>query len=112
MPKIEIKHLPFQTPEDIQHIFKQKFGDSYEIYQTQLIGIDFTIKKTNFTGVGIKLIKRKDKSYLKFNALAPSFWVRFLFYGIIPLIILYLGPWSKITNEIKEFIANEPNFKL
>ena len=98
MPKVEIKHLPAQTPEDIQRIFKQKFGDTYEIYQTQLIGVDFTIKKTNFTGVGVKLIKRKDKSYLKFNPLAPSFWVRFLFYGIIPLIILYVGPWPKKTN--------------
>ncbi|MDQ1267110.1 MAG: hypothetical protein QG635_2264 [Bacteroidota bacterium] len=111
MAKVELKYKPMLTTESLMNIFQKHFNNVYEIYESKLIGIDFVIKKSDFTGISIKLKQKDGRTIVQYGPLAPAFWVRFTFYGIIPLLILYLGPWKKMQNEIKGFLETTPELK-
>ncbi len=51
MPKINIEYNPQLTIDRIKTLFAQKFPLPYEIIdQPGLLGVDFALKKTNWTG--------------------------------------------------------------
>ena len=110
MPKITFKPMPDLTVESLMQIFEKKYGTDCQIYTTALIGADFIIKKTAFTGISIKLKQKKDTTIIQYTALSPAFWARLTFYGLIPLLILYLGPWKKMQDDIKIFLETTKEF--
>lgn len=110
MPKLTIGHHPELTPESVLEIFRNRFGQQYEVYRTKLLGADFVIKKSGWTGVSVKLIQKADRTMLRFGGFAPSFTVRLLFMGAIPALICYFVTWKKLQNEVREFIETAPEF--
>ncbi len=105
MAKIQIRHNPDLTTDEVMRLFSDKFRSRYEIYPTKLIGSDFVVKKSGWTGIAVKLLQKKDKTLLRYGAFAPSVFVRLFFGGII-LIFLYFTRWKKMQNEIKDFITS------
>jgi hypothetical protein len=110
MAKIIIKSDPSLTKEKVFELFKNHFRAKYEVYETKLFGADFVIKKSGSTGVSVRLVKKSDKTYLRFGAFAPSAAMRFLLYGLI-FYLFVMKSWKKMTAEVREYIESEPAFK-
>lgn len=104
MPKLQIRHDPEMTPEQVMQAFQDQFQGKYEIYPTKLIGTDFVVKKSSWTGVAVRLLQKGDRTLLRFNAFAPSTLHRAFFAGLIPYLVLHLTSWKGITSEVKAFI--------
>lgn len=111
MPKVILPYKPEMSKQKVLEIFKNHFNGTYEVYESRLIGTDFVVKKSAWTGVSVRLVQKKDKTMLVFGAFAPSAAVRVLFMGLIPIIICYATVWRKIQNEVKEFIETAPDFQ-
>jgi hypothetical protein len=111
MAKAIISHKPELTKERVYEIFKEQFSGTYDVYQTRLLGADFVVKKSAWTGISVRLIQKKNKTMIYYAAFAPSAAVRILFMGLIPMLICYATVWKNIQNEMKEFIESSPEFK-
>jgi hypothetical protein len=64
------------------------------------------VVKNPFTGVAVKLEQGQGETKLVYSGVAPRFWARLLFGGLIGFLI-----WNRITNEVEEFIKTAPEFK-
>ena len=104
MPKLQIRHDPEMTPEQVMQAFQDQFQGKYEVYPTKLIGVDFVVKKSPWTGVAVRLLQKGDRTLLRFNAITPSTLRRAFFAGLIPYLILHLTSWKGITSEVRAFI--------
>ncbi len=111
MPKHVVTQNTGLTSDQASAKFREHFGQTYEIYDTKLIGADFILKKSGWTGIAFKVINKKDRAILRYNAMAPSFLVRFLFFGLITWVILYFVSWKPMQEEMASFIAECPEFK-
>ena len=112
MPKLQVKFNPALTAENLMAIFQKQFQGKYEITKNaMLFGVDFAVKKSGWTGIAVKLIQKKDSTFIRFNPFMPSPLARLLGYGLITIIILYATSWGKLQKEITEFIQNSPDFK-
>ncbi|MBN2532421.1 MAG: hypothetical protein JXB88_05990 [Spirochaetales bacterium] len=110
MPKEIISHKPELSKERLFEIFQNHFSGKYEVYESRLLGTDFVVKKSAWTGVSVRLIQKKDKTMIYYSAFAPSAAVRIFFMGLIPMLICYATVWKEIQNEIKEFIESAQEF--
>jgi hypothetical protein len=108
MPKVIIPHKPELSKPKVFEIFKNHYAGKYEVYETALLGADFVVRKSGWTGVSVRLIQKKDKTKIIYAAFAPSLAVRLLFMGIIPMLICYATVWKDIQKEIGEFIESAP----
>jgi hypothetical protein len=109
MPKIAIAYNPQLTIDKIKALFVKKFTAPYEIIDNAgLLGVDFAVKKTNWTGVSVRYLVKPEKgeASIRFYAFAPSVMVRMFLNGLIPMIILSLTTWRQIEAEVKDFIMN------
>lgn len=114
MPKIEIAFNKDLTKEKVKEIFANHFSSKYGIMDNaNIIGTDFGIKKSAFTGIAVKYIFKPDKqkTFIRFNPFVPSLTARILLGGILLLGILMASSWPKITREVKEFIISSPELK-
>ena len=78
---------------------------------TKLLGADFVIKKSAWSGVSFKIKQKPGQTIIGFGCFSPSAFVRLLQLGIIPLLILHFVSWKKLEQEVKDFILNAPEFK-
>jgi hypothetical protein len=106
--KLTLKHNPQLDIEGLLQILQNKFGGEYEVYKTGLIGSDVVIKKSAWTGIALKLIQKADRTMIRFNAFAPSVFVRILQLGLLPILILYLISWGPMQKEIKGYLESAP----
>ncbi len=111
MAKFVAKRRLDLTPEQALEIFERAFGNHYEVYKTALIGADFIIKKSGFTGVSVKIKHKSDRTIIVYNALAPSAMVRILFMGVLPMLILYFTSWKAMVKEVGAFVNQDPVFR-
>jgi hypothetical protein len=114
MPKIQIAYNEELTKEKVKDIFTSHFSSKYEILDSpMIIGVDFAIKKSSFTGITIKYKQnsKKGEAYIIFNAYVPSAAARILLNGLLLLIILMTTSWPKMTKEVKEFIQTSQDLK-
>ena len=110
MAKITLRHNPSLTKDKLLELFQKRFGGTYEVYETKLLGADLVVKKSGYTGVAVKLLQKSDSTAIRYGAFAPSAWVRVLLYGLIMYLFVRNG-WKALTAEVKEFIETEPAFK-
>lgn len=110
MAKIVIRHNPSLTKEKLLELFQKRFGGTYEVYETKLLGADLVVKKSGYTGVSVKLVQKSDTTFIRFGAFAPSAWVRIMLYGLI-MYLFVRKSWKALTAEVKQFIETEPAFK-
>ena len=106
MPKTIIHHNPELLKEKVMEMFQNHFSGKYEVYKSNLIGADFVVKKSGWTGVSVRLVQKKDKTMLVYAAFAPSAAVRILLMGLIPMLVCYATVWKDIQKEVKEFIES------
>ena len=111
MPVLNLSKREDLTVEKVLKIFENEFSKKYKVYATKLIGADFVIKKSGWTGIAFKITQKDDKTVIKYWPMAPSAFVRMLQLGIIPLLILYATAWKKIQNEIATFIGTVQELK-
>lgn len=114
MPKSELTFNKDLTKEKVKQIFTNYFSSKYSIMDNAVvIGTDFGIKKSSFTGIAVKYIYKPDKevAFISFNAFVPSVTARILLGGLLLIVILLASSWPKITREVKEFIMSSPELK-
>jgi len=132
MAKVVVSHHPELTAEDAMKIFQSHFTDKYEIYKTKWPGLDFVVKKSTWSGVGVGLKKKRNQTtfYLQGQSgsiLVMKFWVLlilmwlatiFVFYPardftqhfILMMLFFYSvikGPSHRLVKEIKAFVEQE-----
>lgn len=111
MAKMIVKYDPTLTPDKALAIFSKHFGQKYELYSTKLIGADFVLKKSGWSGISFKIRQKTGQTIIQFGCFSPSAFVRLLQLGIIPLIILHFVSWKKLEQEVRDFILRAPEFK-
>lgn len=104
MAKVVLPHMPELTAAALQEMFAKHFEGTYEVYKTMLLGADFVIKKSSWSGVSVKLIQKKNKTIIRFGGMSPAAWARILANGLIPLLILYFTTWKTMQKEVEAFI--------
>lgn len=105
MPKLELKHNPELTKEQLYEVLSTQLADKgYEIGLSKLIGADIYIKKTGWVGVSIKLVQRSNSTFIRYAGYAPSAAVRLLLYGVITLLIVR-PKWKALENEVKDVVS-------
>ncbi len=109
MAKITLAHNPQLDVQRLMSVIQAHFGEQYEVYETKLVGSDVVIKKSAWTGVALKLIQKADRTIIRFNAFAPSVFVRLLQLGLIPILILYVISWGPMQKEVQGFLESSPD---
>lgn len=82
----------------------------YVVYATALIGADLVIKKSDWTGMAVKVKSTDNGTEILFNPFAPSMLVRLLFMGLIPLLVLMFGAWKTFGQEFISWVEQEQPF--
>jgi len=105
MAKIEIKHNPHLTKENLMELFREHFNGKYEVYMTKTIGNDFVVKKSRMAGVFLKLKQKGQKTQILYTRAAPSAIFRALF-----LLPVFLAS-RDVQKDVKTFLETAPEFK-
>jgi hypothetical protein len=110
MAKKELLNRTDLTKEKVFEIFKKHLGSKYELYETKLVGADFVIKKTGWTGISVRTKHKNNNAIVVFNGFCPSAGARILCSGLIPLLILHYTKWKVLVAEITELLDTAPEF--
>ena len=110
MASIPILH-PNLSPQELTALLQSRFGQQYEVYESKLVGIHVAVKKTGWTGVGLKIVNRPNGSMIKLNGFFPSAWVRVLGMGLIPILICYHTTWKGLIQEVQTFLQTCPQLQ-
>jgi hypothetical protein len=100
---------PHITPDTLLQDLTQYWGPrGFEVYKSALFGIDLVLKKSGWTGVGIKILQSPQGTVIRFNPFAPSAAVRLLAMGLIPLLIAYYSAWVPLLGEFRRYLEQSP----
>jgi len=109
MAIVTIPHNPELTKEQAIEAFQRHFAGSYEVYPTKLRKRDLVVKKSNWSGVGVRLKQEKEKTCFVFTAMMPNVIMQVLFGGLFSYAILR-SEWKRLEAEVTEFIDSAPEF--
>lgn len=104
MPKKKISESRDLTAQQVREKVAEHFQGKYEVYDTKLLGADFIVKKSGWTGLSCKFLIKDDGIWLRYAGFAPSAFARVLVMGIIPALILTATAWKEIQNEMASFL--------
>ena len=106
MAKAIIEHNPDLTKEHLKKILSHHFTPKgYEVGFSSLLATDIYIKKNDWVGVGLRIKQKQKSTSIIISGYAPSIFVRILFLGIIPILIL-LPKWREMENEVKKHLTS------
>ena len=116
MATVTVSHNPDLTADQAMEVFRSHFAGRYEVSKTSLLARDFVVKKTGWTGVGVKLQQDSSTTSFVFTAMSPGTMARVLpvlFLGIGALILLFTlrSSWKEMEAEITAFIESSADFK-
>ena len=109
MAIVSVPQDPQLTADQALEAFRQRFAGTYQVYPTKLRNRDVMVKKSNWSGVGVRLKQEKDKTSFVFTAVMPNVILQGLFGGLFSYLILR-SDWKKLEAEIGEFIDTAPEF--
>jgi len=109
MAIVTIPHSPQLTKEQALEAFQRRFAVSYEVYPTKVRNRDIILKKSNWSGVGVRVKQEADKTSFVFTAMMPSLLLQALFGGLFSYLLLR-GEWKRLEAEVAEFIESAPEF--
>ena len=126
MARITVENNPGLTVESAINTFRQAFNDKCDVYPTRLPLRDFVVRQSEWTAVGIKIKRRRNRITFVFTAFTPSVVRRVLPVAAIPLglvggVLVYLvvhltlkGTWRALEDEVasvirRQFIPLEAN---
>ena len=112
MATVTVAHHPELTVENAAEVFKEHFGDKYQVDATSTLGRleRIVIKKSGWTAVYVTLTQASGKTSFVFGGFMPSMVSRVPFAGLIE--VLFLRPsWKQMEEEVGTFIENAAAFK-
>ena len=109
MAIVSVPQNPQLTKEQAIEAFQRRFAATYEVYPTKGRRRDLIVKKSNWSGVGVRLKQGKDKTSFVFTAMMPNLMLQALFGGIFSYLILR-SEWKRLEREVAEFIETAPEF--
>ena len=103
---VHVRHNPELTVDSCINIFDGQFGNRYKIVRTpRMLRRDFQIEKNPWVCVGVHLQQEPNQTSFVFSGFTPSFWRRILVSGLLSLLF-----YNGLTNEVKRFIKQAPEF--
>ncbi len=113
MSTMTVLARPGLTKKRVVSLFRERFTGTHEVYETNLLTRDFIVKKSGWTGVGIKLKRTDQGTEFVFTGLVPSYSLsviaNMLGGGLITMPFLR-GSRKDLEDEIKIYIEIEPEF--
>jgi len=112
MATITVGRLPDLTPETVQQVFEDHFSGKYTVSSTRIRNRDFIVKKSDWTGVGVRV--KRDKAGLTtlvFTAMMPNLILQGLFGGLIAYLFLR-REWKALEDEVAAFIQSAPQLNV
>ncbi|MBI3742893.1 MAG: hypothetical protein HY261_01210 [Chloroflexi bacterium] len=103
------KHPEFDGMKAME-LFRKKFDGKYRVGKAGILGRDFAVNKSGWTGVTVKVKQDAVGTTFVFTGYIPSILNRVLFGGLIASIFLR-GSWKAMENEIATFVQNAPELK-
>ena len=101
MATVTVNHNPNLTADQAMEVFRSHFTGRYEVYKTSLAMRDSVVKKSGWTGVGVRLRQDSNSTSLVFTAMSPDTIARVLpaiFIGIgAVIVLLILRPSTQST---------------
>ena len=94
----------------VQELQNSWGGQGFEVYKTALIGADLVLKKSGWTGLALKVNQSQAQTEILFNAFSPSFFVRLLAMGLIPVLIINSTSWKPLIAQFKSYVQSSPFF--
>ena len=116
MATVTVNHNSNLTAGQAMEVFRSHFAGRYEVSKTSLLARDFVVKKTGWTGVGVKLQQDSNTTSFVFTAMSPGTIARvlpvlFLGIGALLLLLIIRPAWKAMEEEVRAFIENSPDFK-
>ena len=105
--------LPAQhiTPDSlVAELGRAWAPQGFTVYKSALIGLDVVLKKSGWTGVGIKIKQNNGMTELAYNAFAPSAMVRVMAMGLIPILIVNSTSWKPLLRSFEQYVQSSPYF--
>lgn len=103
-----VQHI--STDSLIQELTQAWAPQGYTVYRTALLGLDVVLKKSGWTGVGIKIKRNNGVTELAYNAFAPSAMVRVLAMGLIPILIVNSTSWKPLLRMFEDYVRRSPYY--
>ena len=110
MATVTVTHHPELTVESAMEVFRSHFSGKYDVYKTAYLRRDFVVKKSGWTGVGVKLQQEQNATTFVFTPIMPSFILQMLAGGLISYLFLRSG-WKALEDEVRLFIENAAEFR-
>jgi len=99
------------TPDSLlQELGRAWAPQGFTVYKSALIGLDVVLKKSGWTGVGIKIKQNNGMTELAYNAFAPSAMVRVMAMGLIPILIVNATSWKPLLRSFEHYVQSSPYF--
>ena len=105
-----IGNRPDLTPEQAREVFTQHFAGKYEIVRSNAMRRNFIVKKSGWSGVGVRLKQEKTGTSFVFTSLMPNMLLQVLFGGVASYLFLR-SSWKELEAEVSEFIQSAPEFQ-
>ena len=110
MAIVSIGNRPDLTPEQAQEVFAQHFAGKYEVVRSNAVRRNFIVKKSGWSGVGVRLKQEKTGTTFVFTGLMPNMVLQVLFGGVASYLFLR-SSWKELEAEVSEFIQSAPEFQ-
>ena len=110
MAIVNIGNQPDLTKEQAREAFARHFEGKYDVIQSNAMRRDFIVKKSGWSGVGVRLKQDKTGTSFIFTGLIPNVLLQMLFGGVVAYLFLR-SSWKELEAEIAQFIENEPSFR-
>jgi hypothetical protein len=99
------------TPDSLANELAQAWAPrGFTVYKSALIGLDVVLKKSGWTGVGIKIKQVNGATVLAYNAFSPSAMVRVMAMGLIPILIINSTSWKPLLRTFEQYVQQSPYF--
>jgi hypothetical protein len=109
--KISIGPAPHINPDSLLQELKTVWGpQGFEVYKSALFGVDVVLKKSGWTGVGLKIKPNQGNVDIAYNAFAPSAFVRMLAMGLIPILIVNANSWKPLLRRFEQYVQGSNYF--
>jgi hypothetical protein len=110
MAIVNIGNQPELTAEQAREVFAEHFAGKYEIVRSNAMRRNFIVKKSGWSGVGVRLKQEKTGTSFVFTGIMPNMLLQLLFGGVASY--LFLRPsWKELEAEVTEFIQSAPEFQ-
>ena len=110
MATITIGYKPELTPDSVRETFAEHFAGKYEVYPTKVRSRDFIVKKSGWSGVGVRVKQEKEQTTFVFTAMMPNLFLQALFGGLATYLFLR-SDWKALESEVADFIQYAPEFQ-